>query len=218
MQKPFATAKNAAETGAVASSDNLHLEAILLAAGRSRRMAGIDKLLLRVDGMAMVRRSALLYLDLGMSLTVVAGSDDGPVAAELAGLDVRLVANPDADTGQHSSVGAGLAASPLQAAGVVVALTDQPLLTATDIRALVAEFASHAGTRICIPRFAGKRGNPVIIPTAIALSLCETGVPPRNFIDAHPEQVAWFDVAHDHFTRDIDTPEDAAQLLGAIDR
>ena len=200
----------------MASPDSLNFEVILLAAGRSRRMAGVDKLLLPVDGTAMVRRSAQLYLDLGMSVTVVTGTDDRQVARALAGLDVKLVANPNADSGQNSSVCAGLAATPLAAAGIMVALADQPLLAAADIRALAQTFANHGGARICVPRWAGQRGNPVIFPVAVARRLREPGaMPPRAFIDAHPEQVAWFDAANDHFTRDIDTREDAAQLLGA---
>ncbi len=198
----------------MSSADNLPLEAILLAAGRSRRMAGINKLLLAVDGTAMVRRSAQLYLDLGMSLTVVTGSDNRDVAAALAGLDLRLVVNPDADSGQHSSVRAGLAASALAAPGILIALSDQPLLTSADIRSLAAAFTGHGENRICVPRHAGQRGNPVIFPAAIARHLRESPIPPRAFIDAQPEQIAWFDADDDHFTRDVDTPQDAAQLLG----
>jgi molybdenum cofactor cytidylyltransferase len=199
----------------VARFDSIHLEAILLAAGRSRRMGGVNKLLLPVDGVAMVRRSALLYCALGMRLTVVTGPEASGVAGALAGLEVRLVVNPDADYGQQTSVLAGLLATPLVAAGVVVALADQPLLTSADIGVLVAEFAAQAGQRICVPRFGEKRGNPVIFPAAIVRRLRAPGaLPPRAFIDAHPELVCWFAAANDHFTRDVDTPEDAAELIG----
>ena len=34
----------------------------------------------------------------------------------------------------------------------------------------------------------------------------------RSFIDAHPDLVVWHEAAHDHFTRDVDTPADAALL------
>ncbi len=194
---------------------SLHLEAILLAAGRSRRMAGVNKLLLPVDGVAMVRRSALLYRALGMRLTVVTGPDNRDVAAALSGVEFQLVVNPDADDGQQTSVRAGLLATPLLAPGAVVALADQPLLTAADIGALASEFAGHAGARMCVPRFGGKRGNPVIFPAAVVRCLREPGaLPPRAFIDAHPELVCWFEAANDHFTRDVDTPEDAAELIG----
>jgi molybdenum cofactor cytidylyltransferase len=157
----------------------------------------------------------LLYRELGMRLTVVTGRDNREVAAALAGLDCRLVANPDADDGQHTSVRAGLLATPLAAPGVVVALADQPLLTAADIGALVAAFAGDGGDRICVPRFGGKRGNPVIFPAGVVRRLREPGaLPPRGFIDTHPELVAWFEATSDHFTRDVDTPEDAAELIG----
>ncbi len=197
------------------TSDSLHLEAILLAAGRSRRMGNVDKLLLPIDGIAMVRRSACLFLELGMALTVVTGSDNQHIAEALTGLDVKLVANSDADSGQHSSVRAGLAVTPLLAPGVVIALSDQPLLTTPDISALAAAFTEHGASRICVPRHAGQRGNPVILPQAIARQLRSPDAPtPRAFIDTHSETVAWFDTASDHFIRDIDTPSDAERLLG----
>jgi CTP:molybdopterin cytidylyltransferase MocA len=178
-------------------------------------MGGVDKLLLPVGGVAMVRRSALLYCELGMPLTVVTGAHASAVADAVAGLDVRLVANADADNGQQTSVLAGLLATPLAAPGVLVALADQPLLTSADIAALVAAFAAQAGQRIGVPWFAGKRGNPVIFPAAIVRRLrAPGGLAPRAFIDAHPELVAWFDASNDHFTRDVDTPEDAAELIG----
>jgi molybdenum cofactor cytidylyltransferase len=195
----------------------MHCEAILLAAGRSRRMGGVNKLLLQADGTAMVRRSALLYLDLGMKLTVVTGSENQAVAAALAGLDLQLVTNPDADRGQQTSVRAGLVATALRAPGVLIALADQPLLASADIRALASTFAAHAGQRICVPRHGGQRGNPVIFPAAVVRRLREPGgLPPRAYIDAHPKDVCWFEAENDHFTRDVDTPADAAELIGTM--
>lgn len=194
---------------------------VLLAAGRSRRMGGADKLMLPTGSPhgaePLLRRAARLYLELGLPLTVVVRPDHAAPAAALAGLDVAWAINPllptGADDGQQASVLAGLRAAPAAAGGVLVALADQPLLTPADIAALLACFSAHAGGRIVVPRHAGQRGNPVILPGALARALAAGGVAPRAHIDAHPDQVIWFEAETDHFTRDIDTPEDAARLL-----
>ena len=176
-------------------------------------MGGVDKLLLPIAGEPMIRRSARLYLELGMSLIVVTGRDNGPRDA-LAGLDLALIVNPAADDGQHSSVHAGLAAAALAATGVILALADQPLLTSRDIALLCESFIRGGAQHICVPQYAGARGNPVILQMDVAQHCRDDHILPRAFMDARPDRAAWFHAENDHFTRDVDTPEDAARVLG----
>ncbi len=195
---------------------NPPVEVILLAAGASRRMGGADKLLLRLAaGEPMVRTAARLYADLGLPLTVVLRDAEGPVAAALAGIRASIAINHQpptpSDDGLQASMHAGLGATPLTAPGVLIALADQPRLTAADIAALIAAFQTAGGAAIIIPRHHGRRGNPVIIPAAIARHLRHAGISARAYIDAHPERVDWYDTPDDHFTHDIDTPQDLAE-------
>jgi molybdenum cofactor cytidylyltransferase len=195
------------------------LEIILLAAGHSRRMGSIDKRLIAVGGEPLVRRSARLYCDIGLSVLVVARADDEAIAGALAGLDVRVIANPDSQAEQGASALLGLAAcGDLISDGIIIALADQPLLTGPDIAWLIAEFASTGGTRICIPRHGGARGNPVILPAALARALRDARPPitPRAFVDAHAAAIHWCEADHPRFTEDIDTPDDALRLLPQV--
>ena len=194
------------------------IEVILLAAGASRRMRGANKLLLPAHGMPLIRASAAIYCELGMPLCVVlrAGAvDAAAVRAALAGLPLRIAVNPDPATEQGDSARIGLSAAALNGPGVMIALADQPLLTGPDIAALIAHFIAQKATRICVPRHGGVRGNPVILPTALARRLRDDPATPspRRFIDAQAEAISWFEAPNDHFTRDIDTPQDAARLL-----
>jgi molybdenum cofactor cytidylyltransferase len=204
------------------------IEVILLAAGRSRRMGAADKLLLpipaREGAEPMVHHAARLYRELGLPITAVVPDLAGPVAVALAGLDVRLAANPwpaqstpPDDDGQQASLRAGLAAAPLAAGGVLVALGDMPWLTAEDITALIACFAGAGSERICIPRHAGQRGNPVLFPASVLRALRDdpSAPSPRAFIASHPQLVCWHETASDHYTRDIDTPADYGANSGA---
>lgn len=190
------------------------IEVAILAAGHSRRMGGADKLLLPLaDGTPMLVHAARLYGALGMDVTVVLRPGARAHAAVLAGLPVRLVANADDDAAQPQSIRTALAAARLDRAGLLIALADQPWLTGADIAALVGTFAAHQGTRIVVPRHCGQRGNPVLLPVEVARALRENpAASPRALIDAHPERVAWHEASHDHFTRDVDLPADAAQL------
>lgn len=190
------------------------IEVLLLAAGRSARMRGVNKLLLDMDGEPMLRRSARLWLDGGHDLLVVTGADDRVPRAALAGLPVRFCMNPAAAEGQQGSVIAGLGAAGLERRALAIALADQPLLEGEDIAALIGVFDGAGGNRIVVPRHGGRRGNPVLLPVGIARSLRDDPAlgPPRRFIDAHPETVLWMDADHPRYTTDLDTPEDAARL------
>ncbi len=107
---------------------------VVLAAGSSTRM-GRNKLLLRLDGESLVRRAARRALAAGLDpVVVVLGHEADLAAAELAGLAVRTVVNPDHAGGIHTSRVAGLAAVPPEAGAAVVLLADMPFVTAGDAR------------------------------------------------------------------------------------
>ncbi|HVL73390.1 MAG TPA: NTP transferase domain-containing protein, partial [Beijerinckiaceae bacterium] len=89
------------------------IAAVVLAAGQSRRMGGPNKLLARIDGVPLVRRTAdaALMSDTG-PVIVVTGHQAEAVRAALAGLDLRFVHNPDYPEGLSTSLRAGIRAVP----------------------------------------------------------------------------------------------------------
>lgn len=200
----------------------LRLAVVLLAAGRSRRMGGVDKLLLPLPpgGEPMIRHSVGLYLDLGLPVTLVCGPETAALRAALGGLAghraLAWAINPAPGEDQGESARLGLASLGLEGLdGVIIALADQPLLTGADMAALIACFAQDGARRIAIPRHQGNRGNPLILPTALAQTLRQAppALTPRRFIQTHADQILWHDTPSAGFTEDIDTPQDAARLL-----
>ena len=191
----------------------MRLEVILLAAGWSRRMEGVDKRLMPWRGAPMVRRAAELYLGLGLPVMVVGRARDEALARALGGLDLRLIANPDEGSEQGASARVGLAACLLDGDGVIFALADQPLLRGEDIAALIADFVKHRDA-VIIPRHDGVRGNPVVMPRDLALGLnaAPADVSPREWIDRHASRIVWHEAEHSRFTSDMDTPQDRDRL------
>lgn len=102
---------------------------------------GRNKLLLRLEGEAIVRRAARRALAAGLSpVIVVLGHDAGIVAPELEGLPLQIVLNPDHAEGIHTSRRAGLAAVPSDAGAAVVLLADMPFVTEQMLATLVARY------------------------------------------------------------------------------
>ncbi len=189
------------------------LTVILLAAGRSERMGAADKLLLPLgDGTPLLRHAALLYLSLGLPLTVVLAANGDGAEQTLAGLPLTKVRNKDRAATQEQSAWTGLGALAPARTGVLIALADMPWLTGADVAALIATYARHGGARPVVPRYQGRRGNPVLLPAGVVAALCAGFTPPRAWLDRHAATIVWHESASDHVIRDIDTPADAATL------
>src|SRR6266566_4989339 len=195
---------------APAPSAGRSVAAIVLAAGRSTRMGGPNKLLEMISGKPLVRIAAEQALSSRASpVVVVSGHERARVEAALAGLDVRLVHNPDYPQGLSTSVKAGLAALPLESEAAIVCLGDMPQVTSALIDRLIAAFDPERNALVVLPTFSGKRGNPVLwsrrfFPELIAL---EGDVGARHLIGAYPEVVTEVPVENAAAMVDIDTPD-----------
>ncbi len=195
---------------APAPSAGRSVAAIVLAAGRSTRMGGPNKLLEMISGKPLVRIAAEQALASRASpVVVVSGHERARVEAALAGLDVRLVHNPDYPQGLSTSVKAGLAALPPESEAAIVCLGDMPQVTSALIDRLIAAFDPERNALVVLPTFSGKRGNPVLwsrrfFPELIAL---EGDVGARHLIGAYPEVVTEVPVENAAAMVDIDTPD-----------
>ena len=151
------------------SRDASRIAAVVLAAGRGRRFGGeAGKLLASFRGRPLVLAAAEAALrSRASTVVVVSGHRGQALEAALAGLPLRIVANPAPERGLSSSLRAGLAALADGVRGAVVMLGDMPLLSAARVDALIAAFDAHGGEAICVPTCKGKRGNPVLWPARL---------------------------------------------------
>ena len=189
---------------------NRNVTAIVLAAGRSTRMGGPNKLLAEIDGKKLVRIVAEQALaSKATDVIVVTGHQADLVEQALAGLNVKFVRNPDFAGGLASSVKAGIAAVPDNADGAVVCLGDMPLISAKLIDRLIETFAPDRGHLIAVPVSDGRRGNPVLWSRRFfrELMTLDGDVGARHLIAKHAEAVAEVPVDGQSAFLDIDTPQ-----------
>ena len=194
------------------------IAALVLAAGQSRRMGTLNKLLIGIDGKPMVRHVAEAAQDSqARPLIVVTGHEREKVEAALAGLPAKPVFNPDYAQGLSTSLKCGLAALPAEAEGVVVCLGDMPRVTGGEMDRLIAAFNPIEGRAICIPTRRGKRGNPVLLARSLFPELAGVygDVGARDLVAAHPELVAEVEMEGDGILTDIDTPQALARLASS---
>ncbi len=217
--RPLPRAKApAASRPAIAPRARPTIAAIVLAAGRSRRMAPHNKLLLEVEkGRTMIARVVDNVLSSGARpILVVVGHQAEEIERALGGRPVRYVHAADYAEGLSASLKAGIAAVPPEASAALVCLGDMPLVTGRMIDKLLAAYDPDEGRTIVLPTYRGKQGNPMLwdrryFPEILGIS-GDSGA--RHLLGSHLDAVAEVEMADDAVMRDFDT-EDS---LGALRR
>src|SRR5690606_920934 len=91
------------------TSDAPRIAALVLAAGSSRRMGAVNKLLATVDGRPLVRIAVeAASRSEADPVVLVTGHERERIEAAVAGLDVLRIHNPDHARGLSTSLRAGL--------------------------------------------------------------------------------------------------------------
>ena len=192
-----------------------HVAVLVLAAGRSTRMGGPNKLLADVDSQPLVVHAVKAALaSQAVEVVVVLGhmADQVRPAIEKetpSKARLRFVTNPDFAQGLSTSVRTGIAALGGDIDAAIVQLGDMPGVGAPLLDRLMAAFSPVEGRSICVPTVGGKRGNPVLwarrfFPDMGRLA-GDSGA--KYLIGEHADLVCEVEMAGEAAITDIDTPE-----------
>lgn len=195
------------------------VSAILLAAGESRRMGDINKITLDVAGIPLLRRTAMTLLKASLTeLVVVLGHQADQARSVLEGLPLRTVENPDYAQGQMTSVYLGMQSLQQRCDGVMICLSDQPLLETADVDMLIRAYVEQCPRSVLVPTYQGRRGNPILLAWQHRETILagERNLGCKRLIENNPSLVWPFAMGNDHCVFDLDTPEDYARLLHRI--
>jgi molybdenum cofactor cytidylyltransferase len=191
--------------------------AVVMAAGRSSRMAPANKLLAEIDGKPMVVRAVESALaSQARPVIVVVGHEGARVRAALAGKSVTIVDNPAHAEGMASSLKVALSALPDDLDGALFLLGDMPRVAPAHLDRLIAAFDPREGRAICVPVHRAKRGNPVLWAARFFAEMRAVSgdAGARVLLGEHADQICEVEMADDGVLLDIDTPE-ALAALGA---
>jgi molybdenum cofactor cytidylyltransferase len=186
--------------------------AILLAAGRSRRM-GAFKPLLPFGETTVIEHCLASLHDAGIRKPiVVVGHRAEEIRQALRDLEVSFALNPDPESEMSSSITCALDQVGRDTKAVLIALVDHPAVPPSVIKGLVDEW--RAGARLVQPEHQGRGGHPVLVDLRFHAELLsldpERGL--RAFFDAHRAEVRRLPVKSPYVARDMDTWEDYREL------
>ncbi|MBW8041293.1 MAG: nucleotidyltransferase family protein [Planctomycetes bacterium] len=192
------------------------INAIILAAGRSKRM-GKPKPLLRFNDTTFLEHiiSVLRASDVDR-ITVVLGSEAETIkqSADLSG--TSIVINKDYQKGQLSSLTAALKHTPPETEAILVCLVDNPFITEEVVGKIIRKFR-ETNNPIIVPVFNKKRGHPALFSRSLFNELLnapeEQGA--RYVLHSNEEKILELEVSESGISIGIDTPDDYKLHFGA---
>jgi molybdenum cofactor cytidylyltransferase len=186
--------------------------AIILAAGRSRRMGAFKPLLPFGDSTVIDHCIQNLRGAAISTIIVVVGHRAEDLQRYLQEASITFAVNPDPSSEMSASIGFGIRALPASAKAVVVTPVDHPAVPAEIISQLISRW--QKGAPLVVPTWNGRGGHPVVIDLRFRdeiLALDSTrGL--KALFDAHPTAVTRLPVDSPYIARDMDTWDDYAAL------
>lgn len=188
---------------------------IVLAAGKSTRMEGQNKLLAVVRGKPMIRGVVEAALDSKVDETIVVlGWDERRLRQALAGIPCRLIVNRGFERGQSSSLKAGLDEVAPETRAVLILPGDIAEIDSRAIDKVVDSYISNGGT-ILVAAHKGKFGHPILIDRRLFKEIAQIAEEThglKSVIKSHENEIKLIETGSDNVLRDVDTPEDLHRL------
>ena len=188
------------------------VSAIIMASGLSRRMQGINKLLLPLpDGQALIEKTIFALREVqsvGEILLITGHEGVAEIGAEHG---LRVVDNPHPEHGICESIRLG--AEHASGDWLMYLTGDQPFLDADTIETLIRAAKPGGIMRACS---GGVPGSPVLFDKKFRGELMalsgDTGG--KEVIERHPEALIEVEIKRRAALQDIDTPEAYRALFG----
>lgn len=200
---------------AKASAGACNVWAVMLAAGRSTRMGRANKMLSQVDGKPMVVRVATTLKKCGLGgIKVVLGHQAEKVRKALPARKLSFVKNKKYRQGLASSIRCGIGALGDDVDAALIVLADMPLVRPQTIASLIAALKPEKGHSIALPRYRGKRGNPVLFARQHFDKLKELDgdMGARQLLQEHAASIIEVAVDDPGVLLDVDTKEMLEEL------
>ena len=184
------------------------IEAIILAAGESKRM-GRPKPLLHIGGKPALALIVDTLKEAGISSAHVVVGHKAKKIIDETDIDVDFVFNENYKEGQFSSLKKGVASLSKECTAAIVCLVDQPHIHSNWVRLLVKE-KSKNGSWIIRLKFGGKSGHPLLISKELFQEIITmpSKATAKDLMKKYNDQTEFIESGSDGILYDADTPAD----------
>jgi molybdenum cofactor cytidylyltransferase len=192
------------------------INAIILAAGQSKRMGKPKPLLRFGDKTFLEQIISVLKLSDVDRITVVLGAEAETIKNSVDLSETRVVVNKDYLKGQLSSLITAIEDAPEETEAVLLCLADAPFVSKEVVNKIVSKFR-ETNNPIIVPVFNGKRGHPTLFSKSLFNELLnapqDQGA--RYVLYSNEEEVLEVEISESGFLISIDTPAEYKSHFGA---
>jgi len=194
-------------------------DAVILAAGESKRMGFPKALLDSGDGRKFLERIISNVRNIEPppeNLVVVLGYHIEKITREIDLGGCLAITNESPELGQLSSLKRALENAGKETRGILLSLVDHPLVKSKTYGKII-EYARRNPGCIILPQFGERRGHPVFFPIEIFEDLvnCPLEQGARFAVRKNTDRMRILEVGDSGVLKDIDTPE---QYRNAIEK
>ena len=188
---------------------------IVLAAGKSTRMRGENKLLTRINEKPMIRRVVESALKSKVDeVIVVLGFEAELVRKELKDLPCRFVINKAYEEGQSSSLKAGLKEVGATTQALLVLPGDVAMIDPRSINTVVDAY-NHEKSSIVVASHNERMGHPILLAKDLfeeIMRIDEETFGLKSVVKRHEAEMRLVETGSENALWDVDVPEDLKQI------
>lgn len=148
------------------------IECFILAAGMSKRMGKVNKLLKKINDNTVINHTLINHSESNIdNINLIVGYEKNLILDSIINLKFSIIENINYEDGMLSSILAISENIDHNTSGIIISLADMPYVSSNDINKLIKVFNENNQKIICIPEYSGKLGNPLLLPVEIYKSL-----------------------------------------------
>ena len=194
----------------------MKISATILAAGQSLRMDNDNKLLLPIEGVAIIQLVCKTVLSANINPVIVVTGYENEIVSQAIPKEVdNIVYNSDWNSGMSSSIYKGISSLPENVDGNMIVLGDMPMISTDTLQLLIDQFIKQKGRLIIYPIYEDRQANPVIFPkkyfSEILSSTGDRGC--KKVLKQYPEDAIGIPIQSQEVVLDCDTKDDYFNLL-----
>jgi molybdenum cofactor cytidylyltransferase len=179
------------------------ISAIILAAGKSARM-GQNKMIMKWGDVTVIEKVIRTVQSSGIEDIVLVTNP----ALQIPIPNVRITIN-ETNHEMLSSIQLGLRSQNAESEAVIICLGDQPQIESRSVRSVCEAYQKNK-SNLVVPSHQNRRGHPWLVAKSLwdeILKMKENQTP-RDFLNAHANEIEYVNVDTPTILQDLDTPED----------